>query len=118
ASVFFNTIPQGQAVGAAIPLCYAIGFVISLLVANSYSEFSRQIHSAGSSYTFITQSIGPRFGFMSAWAGLLAVLLGVPYTFVGLSSNLETIIARSTSVDLSWIFYFVLLLGIAFAICY
>ncbi len=118
ASVFFNTIPQGQAVGAAIPLCYVVGFVIALLVANSYSEFSRQIHSSGSSYTFISQSIGPRFGFMSAWAGLLAVLLGVPYTFVGLSSNLQTIISRSLGVDISWIFYFVLLLGIAFAICY
>jgi amino acid transporter len=118
ASVFFNTIPQGQAVGAAIPLCYAVGFVISLLVANSYSEFSRQIHSSGSSYTFITQSIGPRFGFMSAWAGLLAVLLGVPYTFVGLGNNLETIINRQFGFDLSWIFYSVLLLGVAFAICY
>ena len=73
ASVFFNTIPQGQAVGAAIPLCYLIGFVIALLVANSYSEFSREIPSSGSSYTFITKGIGPRFGFMSAWVGLLAI---------------------------------------------
>ena len=118
ASVFFNTIPQGQAVGAAIPLCYLVGFVIALLVANSYSEFSREIPSSGSSYTFITKGIGPRFGFMSAWVGLLAILVGVPYTFVGLSSNLETILNRSFGFDLSWIFYFVLLLGVAFAICY
>jgi amino acid transporter len=118
ASVFFNTIPQGQAVGAAMPLCYVIGFVIALLVANSYSEFSRQIHSAGSSYTFITQSIGPRFGFMSAWAGLLAVLIGVPYTFVGLGNNLQAIINRSVGLNLPWSFYTVLLLGVAFAICY
>ncbi len=118
ASVFFNTIPQGQAVGAAMPLCYVIGFVIALLTANSYSEFSRQIHSAGSSYTFITQSIGPRFGFMSAWAGLLAVLIGVPYTFVGLGNNLATIFSRNLGVSLPWSFYTLLLLGVAFAICY
>lgn len=118
ASVFFNTIPQGQAVGAAIPLCYVVGFVIALLVANSYSEFSREIPSSGSSVTFISQGIGPRLGFMSAWVGLMAVTLGIPYTFVGLGSNLETIIYRSFGLDLSWAFYFVLLLGIAFAICY
>ena len=31
ASVFFNTIPQAGFVGAAIPLCYVIGFVVALL---------------------------------------------------------------------------------------
>nr|MBA3826620.1 APC family permease [Ktedonobacterales bacterium] len=118
ASVFFNTVPQGAAVGAAIPLCYLVGFVISLLVANSYSEFSREIPSSGSSYTFITQGIGPRFGFMSAWVGLLAVTLGVPYTFIGLASNLQFILRTSFGFNVHWSFYFILLLGIAFAICY
>ena len=27
ASIFFNTIPQAGLVGAAIPLCYVVGFV-------------------------------------------------------------------------------------------
>lgn len=118
ASVFFNTIPQGALVGAAIPLCTAIGFVIALLVANSYSEFSREIPSSGSSYTYITQGLGPRFGFMSAWVGLMAVTLGVPYSFVLLSANLQTIVARAFGLNLHWSFWFVLLLGLAFAICY
>ena len=33
ASIFFNTIPQAGFVGAAIPLCYVIGFMLALLIA-------------------------------------------------------------------------------------
>jgi len=57
ASIFFNTIPQAGVVGAAIPLCYVIGFVVALLVANQYSEFSREIPSSGSAYTFVTEGL-------------------------------------------------------------
>jgi len=47
ASIFFNTIPQAGLVGAAIPFCYVVGFIIALLVANQYSEMSRELPSSG-----------------------------------------------------------------------
>ena len=82
ASIFFNTIPQAGFVGAAIPLCYVIGFVLALLIANQYSEFAREIPSSGSAYTFVTEGLGLRLGFMTAWIGFIAVAIGVPYSFV------------------------------------
>src|SRR2546421_5176590 len=69
ASIFFNTVPQAGYVGAAIPLCYVIGFIVAVLVANQYSEFSREIPSSGSSYTFVTKGLGMRPGFITAWVG-------------------------------------------------
>jgi len=51
ASIFFNTIPQAGVVGAAIPLCYVIAFIITLFLANQYSEFSRELPSSGSAYS-------------------------------------------------------------------
>src|ERR1700674_4112355 len=62
ASIFFNTIPQAGQVGAAIPLCYVIGFVVALLVANQYSEMSRELPSSGSAYTFVTAGLGSTWG--------------------------------------------------------
>ena len=118
ASIFFNTIPQAGQVGAAIPLCYIIGFVLALLVANQYSEFSRTIPSSGSAYTFVTEGLGPRFGFMTAWVGLIAVALGVPYSFILLGANLQALMQRWFGLNLHWSFWFVLALGIAFAFCY
>src|SRR5579864_1010001 len=100
ASIFFNTIPQAGAVGAAIPLCYLIGFVVALLVANQYSEFSREIPSSGSAYTFVTEGLGARMGFMTGWIGLIAIALGVPYSFVLLGANLQTLVMRWFGLNL------------------
>ncbi len=118
ASIFFNTIPQAQYVGAAIPLCYVIGFVVALLVAHPYSELSREMASSGSAYTFVTEGIGPRWGFLTGWIGIIAIALGAPYTFVLMSANLETVVYRWLGVNLHWSFYFVLATGIVFGLCY
>ena len=51
AAIFFNTIPQAGLVGAAIPLCYVIGFVVSILVANQFSEMAKELPASGAFYT-------------------------------------------------------------------
>ena len=118
ASIFFNTIPQAAFVGAAIPLCYVIGFVLALLIANQYSEFSREIPSSGSAYTFVTEGLGLRLGFITAWIGFIAVAIGVPYSFVLLAANVQTLMIRWFGLNLHWSFWFVLAIGIAFALSF
>jgi amino acid transporter len=118
ASIFYNTIPQAGAAGAAIPLCFAIGFVVALLVANQYSELSRELPSSGSAYTFVTVGLGRRWGFMVAWIGVLALALGVPYSFVLMSASLETLINRWAGINLPWPAYFVVATALVFALCY
>ncbi len=118
ASIFFNTIPQAQVAGAAIPLCYVIGFVVALVVANQYSEFSRELPSSGSAYTFVSEGLGPRWGFLTGWIGLIAIALGVPYSFVLMSANLQTLMQRWFGLQAPWSVYYVAAIGIVFALCY
>ena len=118
ASIFFNTIPQAGLVGAALPLCYVIGFVVALLMANQYSEMSRELPSSGSAYTFVTEGLGPRWGFLTGWIGLIAVALGAPYSFILMSANLQTLVYRWFGLNLHWTFWFVAATGIVFALCY
>ena len=118
ASIFFNTIPQAGVVGAAIPLCFVIAFIITMFVANQYSEFSRELPSSGSAYTFVTAGLGRYMGYLTAWFGLIAIIIGIPYTFTLLGVNLEALVLRWFGLDLNWSFWFVLTLGIAFALCY
>ena len=118
ASIFFNTIPQAGLVGAALPLCYVIGFVVALLMANQYSEMSRELPSSGSAYTFVREGLGPRWGFLTGWIGLMAVALGVPYSFILMSANLQTLFYRWFGLNLHWSFWFVVATGIVFAFCY
>jgi len=117
-SIFFNTIPQAGVVGAAVPLCYVIGFFVALLIANQYSEMSRELPTSGSAYTFVSEGLGPRWGFLTGWLGLLAVALGAPFSFLLMGANLEALLHRWLGFDLHWSFWFVLALGIAFALCY
>lgn len=116
-SIFFNTIPQAGVVGAAIPLCYVIGFIIMLFVANQYSEFSRELPSSGSSYTFVNEGLGKNMGYLTAWFGIVAIVAGIPYTFTLLGVNMEALMLRLFGFDLNWSFWFVLGIGIAFALC-
>lgn len=118
ASIFFNTIPQAGVVGAAIPLCYVIAFIITMFVANQYSEFSREIPSSGSSYTFVSEGLGRQVGYLTAWFGLFAIAIGIPYTFTLLGANLEALMVRWFGFDLNWSFWYVLTLGLAYALCY
>lgn len=118
ASIFFNTIGQAPYAGEAIPFCYLVGFVVALLVANQYSEFSRELPSSGSAYTFVSEGLGAGWGFITGWIGLIAIALGVPYSFVLMSANLATLVNRFFAVNLSWAVYYVLAVGIVFAICY
>ncbi|HEX6543893.1 MAG TPA: APC family permease [Ktedonobacterales bacterium] len=118
ASIFFNTIPQAGLVGAAIPLCYVVGFLVALVVANQYSEFSRELPSSGSAYTFVSEGLGPRWGFLTAWIGLAALALGAPYSFVLMGANLQTLISRWAGVDIPWPAYFLAAIGLVFALCY
>ncbi len=118
ASIFFNSIPQAGLVGAAIPLCYVIGFVLALLVANQYSELTRELPSSGSAYTFVNEGIGSQAGLLTAWIGFLFVALGVPYSFILMSANIQTLMVRWFGLNLHWSFWFVAAIGIVFAISY
>ncbi len=118
ASIFFNTPPQAGVVGAAIPFCYVIGFIVALFVANQFSELARELPSSGSAYTFVTAGLGQRWGFLVGWVGMLAIALGVPYSFVFMSANLSELINRWFGINLDWPVFYVLAIGIVFAIAY
>jgi amino acid transporter len=118
ASIFFNTIPQAGVVGAAIPLCYVIGFVVALCAANQYSELARELPSSGSAYTFVVEGLNAHWGFITGWVGLMGVAIGAPYSFILMSANLQALVQRWSGINIPWSIWFVLAVGIVFAICY
>jgi amino acid transporter len=118
ASIFFNTIAQAPDAGAAIPFCYLVGFMVALIIANQYSEFSRELPSSGSAYTFVSEGLGAGWGFLTGWIGLIAIALGVPYSFILMSANLAALVNRWLGIQVSWSVYYVLAIGLVFAICY
>ncbi|BCL77835.1 amino acid permease [Ktedonobacteria bacterium brp13] len=117
ASIFFNTIPQAGLVGAAIPFCFVIGFIVALLVANQYSEMSRELPSSGSAYTFVLVGLNARWGFLTGWIGLAGIAVGVPYSFILMSANVQDLVIRWFGLNVHWSIWYLIAIGIAFAIC-
>ena len=118
AAIFFNTIPQAGLVGAAIPLCYVVGFVVSLLVANQFSEMARELPTSGSFYTFVAQGLGPRLGFITGWLTLISYGIVSPFAFVIFGASLHDLVQRWTGLNIHWIVWFIIGTGIVFALCY
>jgi amino acid transporter len=118
AAIFFNTIPQAGLVGAAIPLCYVVGFVVSILVANQFSEMAKELPASGSFYTFVAQGLGPRLGFITGWLTLISYGIVCPFAFVIFGASLQALVLRWTGLNISWMFWFVLGTGIVFALSY
>lgn len=77
-SVYFNPQVVAGGAGAAMPFVFVVALVIMLVVATSIMEMAKVFPSAGSFYTYVSQGIGPRAGFVTGGLMFLAYALLVP----------------------------------------
>jgi amino acid transporter len=53
--------------GVAAPLAYLVAFFIILTLGISLTQLARHLPSAGGYYTYISRTVHPRAGFLTAW---------------------------------------------------
>ncbi len=75
-AVILNAPAGGADAGAALPLAFLIAFIAALFIGNTVIEFAKKLSSAGSFYSFLSQSLGA-VRFFSGWlyAGAYVVLM-------------------------------------------
>lgn len=61
--------------GGVVPTAYLVGLVVMLFTAVSYGRMTRIYPSAGSAYTYASETIHPNVGFLVGWTALLDYLL-------------------------------------------
>jgi putrescine importer len=61
--------------GGVVPLAYLFALVVMLFTALSYGRMTRIYPSAGSAYTYASETIHPNVGFLVGWTALLDYLL-------------------------------------------
>jgi amino acid transporter len=110
AALFFTQFLVSLA-GLTSPLAYVIAVAIVLMLGNTLIQFSRQLPSAGGYYTYVSRALGARAGFLTSWMFILySPLAGsVIYGFFGFIVAGE--IKASYNVDISWIWWVLLLIG-------
>jgi putrescine importer len=60
---------------AVVPLAYLAALVAMVFTAISYGRMTRVYPSAGSAYTYASETIHPNFGFLVGWSSLLDYML-------------------------------------------
>src|SRR6201996_8616 len=111
-TIAFNT---GQA-GQAAPLTYLAAFVVCLIIAVPMTRLARYLPSAGGFYTYVSQGIGPRWGFITGWlyAIMVTVVPAALAAFTG--AVLHDELSARYGFGLPWWAYALVILAIL-AIC-
>ena len=90
--------------GGNTPLAVVFALIAALLTAFSIGELSRHLPSAGGMYTYVGRGLGSFFGWLMAWAFLLAEPLVAPALFAAFGLYGGIVLAYfGVSGSLTWI---------------
>src|SRR5215472_4024965 len=96
--------------GVAAPLSYLGAFIIALFLGYVLAQFSRHLSSTGSYYTFVSRSLGGRWGFLVAWVYLLfyPVVIAQVGSFMG--STLQATLKAEWNITFEWWWFMIFLI--------
>ena len=74
-----------------VTAAYLVALIVMMFTAVSYGRMAAAIPSAGSAYTYVRESIGPKMGFMVGWTALIDYMLLPMVNCLIIRSYLEAI---------------------------
>ena len=90
--------------GGNTPLAVVFALIAALLTAFSIGELARHLPSAGGMYTYVGRGLGSFFGWLMAWAFLLAEPLVPPALFASFGLYGSILLASAgLEGDIAWI---------------
>lgn len=90
--------------GGATPLAFLIGFAVCLCIAAVIGEYAKRLPSAGSFYTYLTQTFGAKSGFVAGVLLFGAYLLLFPFQLDFFGNFVSTWLAGG-GVHISWVWF-------------
>ncbi len=113
AAFFYTAVVVGYA-GITAPLAYFLGFLLVLMLGSTLIQFAKYLPSAGSYYTYVSRSIHPRAGFMTAWMYIFYSPLcgGAIYGFLGFILQGE--LKDNWNINVPWLWWVCIVVGAPF----
>ena len=96
--------------GVNAPLAYLGAFVIALMLGYVLAQFTKHMTSAGTYYTFISNSLGERWGFLVAWTYLLFYPVVVAQVGSFMGSTLQSTLGAEYGWTVHWWYFMVFLI--------
>jgi len=98
--------------GLAAPLAYLIALLIMLMLGLSLTQMAKHMPSSGGYYTYVSRTVGPRTGFLTAWLFFLYTALTPAFSLAMMGWVLESALRAEYGITFPW--WVFLLLGGAF----
>jgi len=104
--------------GVTAPLTYLAAFVVCLIVAVPMLGLARHLPSAGGFYTYVSNGIGPKAGFMTGWLYAIMVTI-VPAALAAFTGEvIQDELNSKFGFNMPWWVYAIIILAICFACAY
>jgi len=104
--------------GIDAPLAYLGAFVIALMLGYVLSQFTKHMTSSGTYYTFVSNSLGVRWGFLVAWTYLLFYPVVVAQAGTVIGSILQSTLQAEYGVTFHWWYFMVFVIILVGATAY
>lgn len=93
--------------GVTAPLAFLVGFFVVLTLGLSLTQLARHLPSAGGYYTYVSRTVGPQAGFLTAWIYFLydPPLAAINLAFMG--HFVESTMRSEYSLNCPWWAFFI-----------
>lgn len=104
--------------GGALPLAVLIALIVCCFIAVNIGTLARHLPSAGGYFTYVSESIGFRIGWLTGWMFDLAYLLIVPFQLLVLGPVADSFVSSEFHISLGWATWAIIFAVIVFALTY
>jgi amino acid transporter len=98
--------------GITSPLAYLLAFLITLTLGISLTQLAKHLPSAGGYYTYLSRTVHPRAGWLTAWLYFLYDPTGAAINLAFMGFFFESTMKAEYNITFRWWWFF--LLGTAF----
>lgn len=116
--IFYTIAFTTTQAGASAPLTYLAAFAVCLILAVPMLGLARHLPSAGGFYTYVSEGIGPRLGFLTGWLYAIMVTI-VPAALAAFTGGiLADDLSAEYGIGLPWWVYSLAIFAVCFFCAY
>lgn len=104
--------------GVAAPLAYGIAFVIVMTLGIALTQLAKYLPSAGGYYTYVSRTVGPRAGFLTAWLYFLYDPTGAAINIAFMGFFFNSTLKQEWGITFPWWLFFLLATALVTVLIY
>jgi amino acid transporter len=94
--------------GIVSPLSFGLAFVIVFLLGLNLNQLAKHLPGAGGLFTYVSRTLGPRFGFFTAWNFFAYEPIGAAINYAWMGKIFEDLLKQWYKISFPWWLFFII----------